>query len=139
MKSIILISLALALLYKYINNLALHSLYMTGDKHYKQKDYKKAVYWYKKSAKQGYAKAQISLGLMYAQGHGVLKDYKQAVYWYKKSAKQGNPQAQYVLGLVYETGKGVSKDYKKAIYWLKKSAKQGYAKAIKAIFQIFKL
>jgi hypothetical protein len=50
-----------------------------------------AAFWYqyKKSADQGYAKAQSNLGIAYTIGKGVLKDYKQAVYWYQKAADQG--------------------------------------------------
>jgi TPR repeat protein len=44
------------------------------------KDYKQAVYWYQKAADQGYAEAQSILGVMYANGKGVLKDL--AIYQY---------------------------------------------------------
>jgi TPR repeat protein len=37
------------------------------------KDDKQAVYWYKKAADQGDAEAQSILGVMYANGKGVLK------------------------------------------------------------------
>jgi TPR repeat protein len=36
------------------------------------------LYWYQKAADQGYAEAQSILGVMYANGKGVLKDDKQA-------------------------------------------------------------
>jgi TPR repeat protein len=45
------------------------------------------VYWYQKAADQGYAEAQSILGVMYANGKGVLKDDKQAVYWYPITQK----------------------------------------------------
>jgi TPR repeat protein len=62
--------------------------------------YKQAVYWYQKAADQGYAEAQSILGVMYANGKGVLKDDKQAVYWYQKAADQGLAEAQSVHGLL---------------------------------------
>jgi TPR repeat protein len=40
----------------------------------------------KKSAEQGDAIAQYSLGIMYDNRKGTLTDKKQAFYWYKKSA-----------------------------------------------------
>ena len=49
-----------------------------------EQDYKKAVYWWDKSAEQGDADAQHNLGLMYDNGQGVEQDYKKAVYWYRK-------------------------------------------------------
>jgi len=52
-------------------------------------DYSKAVYWYKKAAKQGLAAAENNLGVMYAKGLGVPQDYSKAVYWLKKAAEQG--------------------------------------------------
>ena len=38
-------------------------------------DYKEAVKWYRLSAEQGHASAQINLGNMYAEGQGVLQNY----------------------------------------------------------------
>ena len=93
------------------------------------RDYKQAFEWYSKSANQGYAEAQNSLGVMYANGHGVAQDYVKAVYWFKKSAEQGDDAAQYNLGLRYANGEGVTKDDYMAFYWYQKSAKQGNALA----------
>src|SRR5271166_6632222 len=42
-------------------------------------------------AEQGNALAQLGLGVMYANGHGVPQDYAQAVVWYRKAAEQGTP------------------------------------------------
>jgi TPR repeat protein len=53
-------------------------------------DYKTAVKWYRLSAKQGYASAQGSLGVMYAFGNGVLKDYVYAHMWGNIAATNGN-------------------------------------------------
>lgn len=92
--------------------------------------YEKAVYYYKKAAKQGYAKAQNTLGCAYSAGEGVTEDDEKAVYWYKKAAKQGNKYAQYNLGRAYYYGNGVLKDKKKAKKWIKKSHENGYSKAM---------
>jgi TPR repeat protein len=81
-------------------------------------DYKQAVYWYKKSADQGYASAQCNLGLMYYHGEGVVNDYKQTVYWWTKSAEQGDATAQFNLGLMYILGKGVLQDFVEAYAWI---------------------
>ena len=98
--------------------------------YYDKKDYKQAVYWLKKAARQEQADAQLILGGMYYKGEGVSKDYKQAVYWYKKAAGQGHVDAQVVLGIMHYYGEGgVSKDHKQAVYWYKKAAGQGQADA----------
>ena len=52
------------------------------------KDYKKAVEWYTKSAEQGYARGQYSLGYMYHNGKGVTKDKAKAVECFTKAAEQ---------------------------------------------------
>ena len=57
-------------------------------------DYEKAVYWCRKSAEQGNAKAQFKLGNCYYNGEGVEKDLDKAIYWYEKSAEQGNEDAE---------------------------------------------
>jgi len=57
------------------------------------KDYPKALYWFKKSAEQGYEKGEFHLGMMYGNGLGVPQDYSKAVYWLKKAAEQGYAQA----------------------------------------------
>jgi len=52
-------------------------------------DYKKALYWYGKSAAMGNEVAQYSLGHMYLDGRGVAKDAAQARSWFEKSAARG--------------------------------------------------
>ena len=41
-------------------------------------NYQESVKWYQKAAKQGHAKAQFNLGVMYANGKGVKQDYAKA-------------------------------------------------------------
>ena len=80
-------------------------------------------------AEQGNADAQFNLGVMYANGNGVVQDYKEAVKWYRKAAEQGNALAQSNLGFMYKKGDGVVQDYKEAVKWYRKSAEQGDASA----------
>jgi len=44
-------------------------------------DYKKALYWYTKSAEQGCVWAQYNLALKYYSGNGTPHDYKKAYAW----------------------------------------------------------
>ena len=76
-------------------------------------------------AKQGNAKAQYNLGVMYENGRGVRQDYIQAVQWYRKAAEQGIAQAQYNLGLMYAKGEGVRRDHKIAKEWFGKACDNG--------------
>ena len=100
-----------------------------GVYYYARKNYKQALYWYKKAAEQGHAKAQHNIGGMYYTGRGVFQNYKQAFYYYKKAAEQENAKAQNSIGMMYAEGQGVPQNYKQALYWYKKSAEQGYAYA----------
>ena len=59
----------------------------------KQKDYVKAVEWFRKAAEQGDADAQCKLGYCYFYGDGVAKNYTEASKWYHKAAEQGDADA----------------------------------------------
>jgi len=91
------------------------------------KNYQAAVEHYRKAAEQGYAPAQVNLGLRYQDGRGVSQDYREALVWYRKAAEQGYAPAQVNLGKMYENGQGVSKDETQAVAWYRKAAEQGYA------------
>ena len=90
-------------------------------------DYKKAFYWFKKSAEQGNAQAQILLGEIYQTGYGgTPQDEKKALYWFKKSAENGNPQGMAQYGTMLYNGSGGARlDKNKGLYYLKKSARMG--------------
>ena len=64
------------------------------------KDMQKAIYWYKKSAEQGYVKAQSELAYCYHYGVGVAANKERAAYWYRKAIKQGDQASQERLGLL---------------------------------------
>ena len=53
------------------------------------KDSVQAVFWYRKSAEQGNAWGQNSLGAMYENGNGVPKDLVIAYMWKNLAAYQG--------------------------------------------------
>src|SRR3990170_1139826 len=80
-------------------------------------DYAEAAKWLRKAAEQDNAKAQSSLGELYAKGNGVPQDYTEAAKWYRKAAEQGNPDAEIKLALAYEEGRGVPQDYVQALMW----------------------
>ena len=60
-------------------------------------DYSIAFQWYLKSAEQGYAESQCSLGLLYQDAKGVKHNHDKARYWWGKAAEQGNELAQSYL------------------------------------------
>jgi len=58
------------------------------------KDYKKALYWFKKAANRDNAKAQYKYGLMHFLAYGVKQNNKKALSWILKSSEQGNSDAE---------------------------------------------
>jgi uncharacterized protein len=89
-----------------------------------------ALKWYRKSADQGYAKAETNLGYLYERyGEGAPQNYVEAANFFRKAADQGYALAQVELGYLYEHGQGVQQDIEQAAYWYRKAAEQGDANA----------
>lgn len=66
------------------------------------KDSKEAVYYYRISAENGFARAQYELASIYESGEYVTKDLKEASIWYRKAADQNHYGAQQYIGKCYE-------------------------------------
>lgn len=96
-----------------------------GLRAYAAGDYATALREWRPLAEQGSAHAQSNLGVMYAEGRGVLQDHAEAVRWYRAAAEQGNSQAQHNLGGMYALGRGVPQDYVTAHMWLNIAAANG--------------
>ncbi len=89
------------------------------------RDYVVAVSWFRKAADQGFAAAQLSLGVMYENGLGVAQHFMTAVSWYRRAADQGNTAAQLNLGIMYDNGWGVAQNYVIAHMWFSLAAAMG--------------
>ena len=94
-----------------------------------EQDFAKAADWYRRLAKAGDARAQTSLGLMYARGYGVEKNLAEAHRWWNFAAAQNDPGAQYNLGLTYIQGEGVAADAARAARWFREAARRGHVLA----------
>ena len=77
------------------------------------------------AAQAGDAEAQYNLGVMYANGTGVIKDAAEAVRWFRLAADQGLAEAQLILGLMYFEGRGVPRDIVTAHMWLNIASADG--------------
>jgi Sel1 repeat len=80
-------------------------------------------------AERGDARAQSTLGLMYARAQGVPRDDVEAARWFRLAADQGNGEAQFNLGLMYAKGRGVPQDQAEAARWYRLAADRGHAQA----------
>lgn len=92
-------------------------------------DFARAAEWYLRLARAGDARAQTSLGLMYARGYGVTRNLAEAHRWWNFAAIQNDPGAQYNLGLTYVRGEGVAVDYERAARWFREASRRGHVQA----------
>lgn len=91
---------------------------------YGNQEYEKAFPLFLESARAGYPKAALYLGLCYQEGKGVNVNSFEAFDWYSVAAESGLDQAQYCLGYCYLNGFGVRIDESLAFSWFLKSAEQ---------------
>ena len=97
---------------------------------YNKGEYTKAFDTFYILAKEGNAKAQYNIGLLYALGQGAQKSVTNARKWYEKAAKQGNGKAQFNLAKLYhDTATNDPYAYEKAKYWYEKAVKSGVIEA----------
>jgi hypothetical protein len=69
-------------------------------------NYTQSVRWYRKAAKQGYAKAQFAVGAIYAYGEGVPQNYAEAYVWLRlAAAKDGTSFGDPILSLREQVAK----------------------------------
>ncbi len=106
-----------------------HADFDKGLEAYTQHKYADALAIFQPAAERGDAKAEIYMGLMYANGLGVAEDDAKAFGLFQKAADQGEVPAQANLGLFYENGWGIPKDYGKALAAYRKAADAGNAMA----------
>jgi TPR repeat protein len=99
--------------------------FQTGLDAYKKGDYVGAAKEWRPLAEDGSAAAQLNIGLLYLDGHGVPLDYGEAAMWLRRSAEQDNTEAQHELGALYGSGKGVKRDYVQAYKWMNICAAKG--------------
>jgi len=88
-----------------------------------------AVEEIKAKAQKGDSESEYKLGILYANGAGVIKDATEASKWYRRAAEKGRATAQFALGMFYFLGVGVSQDYLQAHKWLNLSSAQGFKAA----------
>ena len=91
------------------------------------KDYKKAKYYFTKSAEKGNNIAKFALAGLYEYGLGVDKNEENAMYHFKQVYENGeNYYSPYHIGEMYFKGKGnIPKDYNLALKWFNISAENG--------------
>ena len=93
---------------------------------YQNKDYAAAFEAFTELARNGDAKSQTVLAIMYKYGESTAVDLEQAFHWYLKAASQGYPPAQYNVGLMLAEGAGVPADQEAAKEWFSLAEDSGH-------------
>lgn len=91
----------------------------------------------KDSAAAGSAKAQLTLGQLYANGQGVTQNFETAKTYFDQAAAKGEADAFVMLGQMSELGKGATKDMKKAVEQYENAAKRDSIQAILKLASIY--
>lgn len=88
-----------------------------------EQDFNSSLEWLKKSAENGFAKAQYVVAGLYKDGNAILPaDADEYLKWLKRSAENGYSQAQYDLGTLYFNGADfLEQNFKEAQKWLQAS------------------
>jgi clan AA aspartic protease (TIGR02281 family) len=89
---------------------------------YSRGDYATALAIFRPLAEAGDVTAQFDLGVMYANGQGLVQDYIQALTWYRRAADQRSADAQNNIGNLYRYGRGVPQDKVRAYMWFNLAA-----------------
>jgi TPR repeat protein len=81
------------------------------------------------AAQRGVPTAQYRLGVMYAEGRGVLASDTKAANWWRAAAEQDHVASQSKLCGAYLQGQGVTRDDAVAARWCSSAAESGDAEA----------
>ena len=90
-----------------------------------EEDDAEALRWYHRSAEQGLAQAQSTLGTAYAYGHRLEQDFNLAATWCRRAAEQSDADGQLCLAMLYAGGCGVEQDDTESARWYRLAARQG--------------
>ena len=89
------------------------------------KDINSAIEWFKKSAEQGFGKAQTILGRIFLLGEEIDSDLDFAIHYIRLGVKSNNPEAKYYLAMCYEEGLGMEVNWEAAIHFYKEASDEG--------------
>mgnify|MGYP004481001777 FL=1 len=102
----------------------LGNLYYYGQ--YVEKDYEKALKYYKGIVNDKKGIIAFNIGLRYYyKKTGEAENQQNAFEYFKKSAEKGHPMGQFFVGQAYLCGEGTEIDDKKAVYWYEKASVNG--------------
>lgn len=96
---------------------------------YNRGDPASALQLWQPLAEAGNPDAQVNIGVLYANGEGVVQSYAEALKWYRKAADQGDVFALNNLGLMYMRGQGAAASDRTAVQLYRQAAEKNFAPA----------
>ena len=104
------------------------------------KNYKKALYYYRKSVQKGDLYSKCQIGEMTMKGMGVKKDVKKGYKLIEEAARAGCREAQFSMYEFYRDGNPCipRRNMGCAIRWLKRAAEQEDAEACKELARCYR-
>ena len=112
-----------------VSSYILGLLYESG--HGVEQDFKRAKYYFKKSALRGNSNGFYRIGLDFYLGHATSHNYSKAFKYFQKAEKMGSSRGMGGIGLCYLNGEGVKQDYTKAFEYYQKSSELGNSYAMR--------
>jgi hypothetical protein len=85
-----------------------------------------AASWIRFAAERGFRAAQLVLGQMHLDGHGVPRDPVAAYGWFERAAAIGSLDARNMLGRCHELGWGVPASHAEALNHYRRAATRGH-------------
>ncbi|MGH8149210.1 MAG: tetratricopeptide repeat protein [Steroidobacteraceae bacterium] len=85
-----------------------------------------AAEWVLSAAEHGIPAAQLRLGRLLLEGHGLPRDERAALAWFAHAAHRGSAEAMNMVGRCYENGWGVPADLAAAASHYRSSALGGH-------------
>ena len=91
-----------------------------------EKDWPRAIDWFRRSAEQGYAEAQTRMGLCYYLGNDTSEqDCPLCLEWFRMAADEEADYAYYRLDAGSHAGQSVDRNWPLAAHWFRKGAELG--------------
>lgn len=92
-----------------------------------------ALAWYRKSADQGHAPAELGLGTMYLAGEGVKADPEQGLFWLTRAAERGHAPAIIALAHALMSSPPENLSEETLLLWLTRAAELDYVPAMERL------
>lgn len=93
---------------------------------------------FRKLARNGSPRAQLTLAGMYYAGYGIERDVQKSLSWYRRAAKYGGVAfGTYRAGMIYLFDKEIEQNVEKGVEFLQRAAKADHAHAASVLSDLY--